>query len=56
MVKRSLTQADNQIDTLPEGYKDTLASIVSKIKEAQARALKAVNQELIEIYRDIGKT
>jgi predicted nuclease of restriction endonuclease-like (RecB) superfamily len=46
----------NQIDTLPEGYKDILASIVLKIKAAQARALKAVNQELIEIYRDIGKT
>ena len=56
MVKHSLPQTDNQIDTLPEGYKDILASIISKIKDAQARALKAVNQELIEVYRDIGRT
>lgn len=56
MAKHSLTQADNQVDTLPEGYKDILASIISKIKAAQARALKAVNQELIEVYRDIGRT
>ena len=56
MGKNSLNQADNQIDTLPEGYKDILASIILKIKAAQARALKAVNQELIEVYRDIGRT
>jgi predicted nuclease of restriction endonuclease-like (RecB) superfamily len=56
MVKNVLSQAKDQTDILPDGYTDTLASIVLKIQAAQARALKAVNQELIEIYRDIGKT
>jgi predicted nuclease of restriction endonuclease-like (RecB) superfamily len=41
---------------LPNGYKEILASIISKIRAAQARALSVVNRELIEIYRDIGKT
>ncbi len=41
---------------LPDSYKDILASIISKIKAAQARALSAVNFELVEVYRDIGKT
>jgi len=41
---------------LPIGYKDILASIISKIRAAQARALSSVNHELIEVYRDIGKT
>lgn len=41
---------------IPEGYKTVLDSIVGKIKAAQTRALVAVNHELIEIYRVIGKT
>ncbi len=41
---------------LPDGYKDVLTSIIAKIKTAQARALSAVNRELTEVYRDIGKT
>jgi len=39
-----------------DGYKETLESIVSKIKVAQFNAMSAVNRELIEVYRDIGKT
>lgn len=41
---------------LPDGYKDILTSICLKIKAAQARAMSMVNHELIEVYRDVGKT
>ena len=41
---------------LPSGYGDVLDSIVQKIQSAQGRAMSAVNKELIEVYRDIGKT
>ncbi len=49
-----LTKKD--LSTKPPRYEDVLKSISSKIKSAQARAMSAVNQELIEIYREIGKT
>lgn len=45
-----------EIVHIPEGYKSVLESIVAKIKEAQTRAMVAVNHEIIAIYRDIGKT
>lgn len=41
---------------LPSGYGDVLDSTVQKIQSAQGRAMSAVNKELIEVYRDIGKT
>lgn len=56
MAKRSSLQAQSRPEIMPEGYQKVLASIISKIKNAQAKALKSVNQELIEIYRHIGKT
>lgn len=40
----------------PKGYEAILNSISSKIKSAQARAMSAVNRELIEVYREIGRT
>ncbi|MEI8366162.1 MAG: PDDEXK nuclease domain-containing protein [Parachlamydiaceae bacterium] len=40
----------------PVGYGAVLDSIIGKIKAAQTRAMIAVNHELIEIYREIGKT
>ena len=40
----------------PQGYSNILDSISLKIRSAHARALTAVNKELIEVYRDIGKT
>ena len=42
--------------SLPDGYINILESITSKIKASQTRALTAVNRELIEVYREIGKT
>ncbi len=39
-----------------KGYEAILNSISSKIKSAQARAMSAVNCELIGIYKEIGKT
>src|SRR5690348_16560429 len=42
-------------DTVPEDYVSALETIVTKIKDAQARAIKAVNFELVSVYRDIGQ-
>lgn len=36
--------------------KRSLDSLSSKIKSAQARAMNLANRELIEVYREIGKT
>lgn len=44
------------ISGLPKGYTSVLETLVQKIKSAQTRAMVAVNQELIEVYRDIGRT
>ncbi|MCH9628006.1 MAG: putative nuclease YhcG [Chlamydiales bacterium] len=43
-------------EALPQEYGAILKDISSKIKSAQARAMRAVNNELIELYRGIGKT
>lgn len=42
--------------TLPKGYISVLETISNKIIAAQTRAMQAVNYELINVYRDIGKT
>ena len=42
--------------TLPEGYASILETLTRKIRAAQARAMLAVNHELINVYGDIGKT
>jgi predicted nuclease of restriction endonuclease-like (RecB) superfamily len=42
--------------SLPEGYASILEAITNKIRAAQTRAMVAVNRELIDVYRDIGKT
>jgi predicted nuclease of restriction endonuclease-like (RecB) superfamily len=41
---------------VPEGYKAVLETIIGRVKVAQTRALTAVNRELVEVYRDIGRT
>lgn len=43
------------VNTIPEDYGSALETIVSKIKAAQARAISAVNFELVTVYRDIGQ-
>jgi predicted nuclease of restriction endonuclease-like (RecB) superfamily len=40
----------------PEGYESVLEGIANKIRAAQARAVKAVNLELVQVYREIGRT
>jgi predicted nuclease of restriction endonuclease-like (RecB) superfamily len=40
---------------IPEDYAPVLETIVSKIKAAQARAISAINFELVTVYRDIGQ-
>ncbi len=42
--------------SLPKGYTSILETITNKIRAAQTRAMVAVNRELIDVYRDIGKT
>src|SRR5579862_8024624 len=42
--------------SMPKGYASVLEAITSKIRAAQIRAMVAVNRELIDVYRDIGKT
>ncbi len=42
--------------SLPRGYASILEAITRKIRAARTRAMVAVNRELIEVYRDIGKT
>ena len=39
----------------PQGYPDLLAEIKQRIRFAQYAALKAVNQELVGLYRDNGR-
>ena len=39
----------------PQGYPDLLAEIKQRIRSAQYAALNAVNQELVGLYRDIGR-
>ena len=41
---------------LPKDYKETLGQLKERIKSAQTRASRAVNNELIQLYWDIGKT
>jgi predicted nuclease of restriction endonuclease-like (RecB) superfamily len=40
---------------VPEDYVPALEAIVNKIKAAQARAVRAVNFELVTVYREIGQ-
>ena len=39
----------------PQGYPDLLADIKQRIRSAQYAALKAVNQKMVGLYRDIGR-
>jgi hypothetical protein len=43
------------VKAMPEDYGPVLETIVGKIKSAQARAISAVNFELVSVYRDIGQ-
>jgi len=40
---------------ITEDYKNLMIQVKQRIKFAQYEALKAVNQELIALYWDIGK-
>ncbi len=51
-----MSEIKNSPSNSPQEYKDILVELRTKIKAAQARAMGAVNRELIEVYRDIGKT
>ncbi len=54
-MQKNLKETDVPVP-VPKEYPAILESISNKIKAAQIRALRTINQELIEVYRDIGKT
>lgn len=58
MTKNSKKQSVKAelVGELPQEYTSILETLVQKIKSAQTRAMVAVNQELIEVYREIGRT
>ena len=39
----------------PDGYTSILDDIANKVRAAQTRAVRAVNLELIQVYREIGR-
>ncbi len=43
-------------DLIPLGYKEFLDDLKEKVKKAQLKAAISVNQELIKLYWDIGKS
>lgn len=40
--------------TLPDGYPDFLAGLKTSVRDAQIRAQRVVNMQLIELYWQIG--
>ncbi len=55
MAEVKNVEEDQVIQEIPENYGSVLDTIVNKVKEAQARAVKAVNFELVSVYREIGQ-
>ena len=49
------TKVKTPLQIPSDEYREILKIIVNKIKTAQAKALSAVNRELIEVYRDVGR-
>lgn len=54
--KKSLAKKPDSKTTLPSGYDEVLDNLRDLIKTAQLRAISAVNQSLISVYKSIGKT
>lgn len=51
----SIVDAVETVKAIPEDYGAALETIVNKIRAAQARAIRAVNFELVVVYKDIGQ-
>jgi len=43
------------VPNLPEDYGSLLLEVKERIRAGQYQALRAVNRELIGLYRDIGR-
>ncbi|KUK60729.1 MAG: hypothetical protein XE10_1241 [Methanoculleus marisnigri] len=43
------------VSKLPEDYGSLLVEVKERIRAARYRALRAVNKELVGLYRDIGR-
>ena len=41
--------------TIPAGYVALLTEVKERVRAAQYAALRAVNKELVTLYRDIGR-
>lgn len=50
-----ILDGSEEVKAMPEDYGSALSTIVSKIKAAQAKAIRAVNFELVTVYKDIGQ-
>lgn len=48
-------QGEGMKGLIPEGYAELLQNIKDRVRLAQYAALKAVNREMIALYRDIGR-
>jgi len=54
--KKALARKSDSKTTLPSGYSEVLDNLRVLIKTAQLRAISAVNQSLISVYKGIGQT
>lgn len=55
MIKRKVARSINR-NILPSDYKETLQKLKERIRKAQIKASLRVNEELLILYWDIGKT
>ena len=53
-MKRTDPPSTNAL-TAPQGYPQLLSEIKARIRSAQYEALKAVNEELVGLYWDLGR-
>ena len=54
--KLEATTSNSRKDFIPLGYKEFLEDLKEKVKKAQLKAAISVNQELIKLYWDIGRS
>lgn len=55
MTENGKVEDSETTRVVPADYEPVLETIVSKIKAAQERAIRAVNFELVSVYTEIGR-
>lgn len=53
--KKEKISVRKKVSLLPEGYREFVTKLKSKIQTSQIKAITSVNRELIRLYWDIGK-